>query len=139
MRVKMTTKTASKLEIHIGKRLRALRKQRGMSLMKIGEIAGVTQQQASRLERAQNQMTASQLYRFARGLDVNVSWFYDGFKEDPAELERLKAVIGENQADWSPSTIKELDDALLTAWNALSSKSQKERILAMIEGFAFEV
>ena len=135
----MTTKTASELEIHIGKRLRALRKQQGMSLMKIGEIAGVTQQQASRLERAQNQMTASQLYRFARGLDVNVSWFYGGFKEDPAELERLKAVIGENQADWSPSTIKELDDALLTAWHALSSKSQKERVLTMIEGFAFEV
>lgn len=135
----MATKTASKLEIHIVKRLRALRKERGMSLMKIGEIVGVTQQQASRLERAENQMTASQLYRFARGLDVNVSWFYDGFKEDPTELERLKTVIDKDQANWSSSTTKEIDDALLTAWNALSSESQKERVLAMIEGFAFEV
>jgi len=137
--VKMAKKSPSELDIHMGKRLRFLRKRRGMSLMKIGEIAGVTQQQASRLERAQNQMTASQLYRFARGLDVNVSWFYEGFKEDPAELERLKAVIGENQADWSPSTIKELDDALLTAWNALPSKSKKEKVLAMLEEFAFGV
>ena len=107
--------------------------------MKIGEIAGVTQQQASRLERAQNQLTASQLYRFARGLDVNVSWFYEGFKEDPAEIERLKAAIGENRSEWSPNTSRELDDALLTAWNALPSKSQKERVLAMIEGFVFGV
>jgi len=135
----MAAKTASELEIHIGKRLRALRKQRGMSLMKMGEIVGVTQQQASRLERAQNQMTASQLYKFARGLDVNVSWFYVGFEEDPAEIERLKAAIGENRSEWSPNTSEQLDDALLTAWHALSSKSQKERVLAMIEGFAFGV
>ena len=130
---------ATKLELHIGSRLRGLRKQRDMNLMKAGEIIEVSPQQASRLERAQNQMSASQLYRFARGFNVPVNLFYEGYEEDPAELERLKAAIGENQADWSPNTGKELDDALLTAWNALPSKSQKERVLAMIEGFAFDV
>ena len=137
--VKMAKKSPSELDIHIGKRLRFLRKQRGLSLMKIGEIAGVTQQQVSRLERAKNNLTAVQLFRFARGLDVNVSWFYEKFEDDPEELERLKTVIGENRADWSPSTSKELDDALLTAWNALPSKSKKEKVLALLEEFAFGV
>lgn len=135
----MAAKSASKLDIHIGKRLRALRKEQGMSLLKIGEIAGVTQQQASRLERAENQMSASQLYKFARALNVDVSWFYLGYEEDPAELERVRVAIGEDRSDWSAASSEKLDEALLTAWKALASKEQRERLLAMVEGFALGV
>lgn len=130
---------ATKLELHIGSRLRGLRKHRGLSLMKAGEIIEVSPQQIHRLETSQNQMNASQLYRFARGFNVPVNLFYEGYEEDPAELERLKIAIGENQADWSPNTGKELDDALFTAWNALPSKSKKEKVLALLEEFAFGV
>lgn len=135
----MASRTATDLEIHIGKRLRALRKQRKMSLMELGDIAGVTQQQASRLERAENHMTAAQLYKFARGLNVNVSWFYEGYEESPEEIARMQALIDEDRSDWSPETSQELDEALLTAWKALDSRDQRKRLLAMIEGFAFGV
>ena len=130
---------ATKLELHIGERLRILRKQRGISLMKAGEIIEVSPQQASRLELAKNQMSASQLYRFTRGFNVPVMWFYEGFKEEPEELERLKVVIDENHANLSSNTSEDLDDALLTAWHAIPSKAQRKRVLAMIEGFAFGV
>ncbi len=107
--------------------------------MKAGEIIEVSPQQASRLELAKNQMSASQLYRFTRGFNVSVTWFYEGYKEEPEELERLKVVIDENYANLSSNPGKNLDDALLTAWHALPSKDHKERVLAMIEGFAFGV
>lgn len=135
----MATKNPSKLEIHIGRRLRALRKERGLSLMQVGEIVGVTPQQASRLERAENQLTANHIYSFARAFGVPVAWFYQGYEEEPEELERIRTVLNEYQADWVPATAKELDEVLLAAWHGLPSKIQQQRVLAMLEGFAFEV
>jgi transcriptional regulator with XRE-family HTH domain len=66
-------------DIEIAKRVRALRLQRGLSQIELGEVLGVTFQQVQKYERGTNRIAAGRLYRIAEVLDVPVTFFYEGF------------------------------------------------------------
>ncbi len=135
----MQKQNAKALDKHIGKRLRALRQQRKMSLEQLAEILDVTQQQMSRYELGQHRLSAAQLYQLARAFDNNVSWFFQGYRENSEELKRLEVILHENKGAYSTDTKREKEQALLAAWQALPSDLQRERLLALLEAFCFEV
>ena len=72
------------LELSIGARLRARRRQLGLSQSDLAEKLGVSFQQVQKYERGSNRISASKLYEIARTLRVPISWFFEGLS-DPAE------------------------------------------------------
>lgn len=58
------------LDVAIGARIRARRKQLGLSQEHLGEVLGVTFQQIQKYERGANRLAASSLIRIAEILDV---------------------------------------------------------------------
>lgn len=124
------------LNRHIGARLRLLRLQRGLSLDSVAEIIDVSQQQVSRYELGRNRLSAAQLYRLARGLDVPVAWFFRDYDEDHAELQRLRVALREDRGEWHTETPAEEEQALLLAWRALPGSLQRKRLIALIEAFS---
>ena len=135
----MAKQTAQLLDRHIGERLRALRLERGMSLDAVAEIIEVSQQQVSRYEQGHNRLSAAQVYRLGRGLDVPVSWFFRGYQEDKDELGRLKIVLQEERGEWRLYGKEDMEQTLLSAWYALPSHRQRERVLSMLEAFSFDL
>jgi transcriptional regulator with XRE-family HTH domain len=71
---------ASKLEIFLGKRLRAFRKQFGWSLMELGGLVGVSHHQIHKYELAQTRISAAKLYRFSQLFGIPADRFFDGFQ-----------------------------------------------------------
>lgn len=69
---------ATRIDIHVGKKLRRFRNARDLSQQKLGTQVGITFQQIQKYERGTNRISASRLYQFARALDVSVSDFYEG-------------------------------------------------------------
>lgn len=61
------------IDAEIGRRLQALRQQRGLSLAALAEASGVSKAMISRVERAQSSATAALLGRLAAGLGVPLS------------------------------------------------------------------
>ena len=120
----------------VGSRLRILRESRGLSLEAAGEILEVSQQQVSRYERGHHRLSAGQLYRLARGFDVPVSWFYEGYQETQEELDRLRLAVREERSQWRPATQSEQEQALLVAWRALPGAEQREAVQGLMEAFA---
>ncbi len=120
----------------VGQRLRALREQRGYSLEAVGELLEVSQQQVSRYERGQHRLSAGQICRLACGFDVSVAWFFEGYQEEPAELQRIRAVVREDRGLWRPVTNAEEEHALLEAWRALPAAGQREAVVRLVESFA---
>lgn len=88
------------VDVHVGRRLRALRKERGYSQQTLASAVGLTFQQAQKYERGANRISASKLYAFAALLKVSVNTFFVGLPEQdepdvPATSpDRLDAIIG---------------------------------------------
>jgi transcriptional regulator with XRE-family HTH domain len=78
--------------VHIGHRIRSLRKQLGMSQADLGELIGVRFQQVQKYENGANRVSAAALYEVACALGVPIKYFFEGLsppgKAASADLRR---------------------------------------------------
>ena len=63
---------------HVGARMRERRVMLGLTQQQMADLIGVTYQQAHKYEKGINRVAAGRLYRIARALGVDVSYFYEG-------------------------------------------------------------
>jgi transcriptional regulator with XRE-family HTH domain len=70
-------------DAEIGKRVRTLRLQRGLSQGELGGLISVTFQQVQKYEKGTNRISAGRLQRIAEVLSVPVSFFFDGADDSP--------------------------------------------------------
>jgi transcriptional regulator with XRE-family HTH domain len=68
-------------DTEIGKRIRALRLERGLSQTELGNLLGVTFQQIQKYEKGANRVAAGRLQRVAEALEVPITFFYAGNTE----------------------------------------------------------
>lgn len=66
------------VDVHVGQRLRILRKEAALSQKQLASAVGVTFQQVQKYERGTNRVSASKLYEFAGVLQKTVADFYEG-------------------------------------------------------------
>lgn len=95
------TKCVSNYDRHIAERLKAARKQCGMSQTAAGAKLGVTFQQMQKTERATNRISAGNLYLLARAYNVPIGYFFEGLeksKNTEADLS-IKLISISNGAD----------------------------------------
>ena len=68
--------------VHIGERLRTLRKLRKVSQRRLAEAVGLSYQMIQKYERGECRISAAALWRFSSTLDVPPSFFFDGIEAD---------------------------------------------------------
>jgi transcriptional regulator with XRE-family HTH domain len=90
------------LDVHLGRRLRAMRRQAGLSLQQMAAEVGVAFQQLQKYETGANRMSAAMVYRLAHALGRPVAAFYEGLLDpsDPSRgtndlIPELDAIIGQ--------------------------------------------
>ena len=74
----------TRIDRHVGQRLRARRVVMGMTQSDLAEATGVSYQQVQKYEAGTNRVSAGRLYEIARKLDVDVPYFYQGL--DPEQV-----------------------------------------------------
>jgi transcriptional regulator with XRE-family HTH domain len=81
----VSRKRAANVDHYVGHRIRERRIFLGLTTQQVADLIGVTSQQALRYERGINSIASGRLYAIARGLGVDVSYFFAGVPdEDPA-------------------------------------------------------
>ena len=65
-------------DVEIGRKIRALRLQRGLSQTSLAEGIGLTFQQVQKYEKGTNRVSAGRLQKIADMLDTPVTFFYGG-------------------------------------------------------------
>ena len=65
-------------DVEIGRKIRALRLQRGMSQSALAEKIGLTFQQVQKYEKGTNRVSAGRLQQIADVLGVDVTFFFSG-------------------------------------------------------------
>ena len=62
---------------NLGKRLRALRNERGLTLVQLGQQVGLSASYLSQIERGETMPSLSRLTTIAKALDVEVGYFFE--------------------------------------------------------------
>jgi transcriptional regulator with XRE-family HTH domain len=108
-----TVKSPTDIDREVGKRLRALREEAGISQTALGDGSGITFQQVQKYENGVNRVSVSRLLQFCDVLRVPISQVLDGIatshqpKADP--LQALRSGYGVRLAQ---------------AWDRLNPKTQ---------------
>ncbi len=76
-----------RIDIHLGRRLRARRQLLGFSQRQVAEACGVTFQQIQKYESGRSGLSAAQLWRISRFIDAPIGYFFDGLTPEPALVE----------------------------------------------------
>lgn len=94
---------------HVGARLRALRRERGLSQTALGRRLDVTFQQVQKYESGYNRISAGRLYHAALALEVPLMAFFDGYvvKEQRQAAQPNPKTGAICQAEPSPATAAE--------------------------------
>ena len=81
------------VDVLVGRRLRARRRLLGYSQQTLGDACGVTFQQIHKYEAAVCKMSVLMLWKLARALDVEVSYFFAGLsaEEEVVTIRRREA------------------------------------------------
>lgn len=122
-----------RLDEHIGLCLRRLRNQKQYSLEQVAEWLNISKQQVSRLEHGKNRMSIVQLYQIARGFNVPMSWFFEGFKDDSDEVKWISTMVREDRSQWVPSNKQDQSKKLLALWNMVDNKKLQLQIIHLLE------
>lgn len=79
------SKEATIVDQHVAGRLRAARKQAGLSQSDAAERLNLTFQQVQKYENGANRISAGKLFLLAQTYGVSPSWFFDGLPEGAIE------------------------------------------------------
>ena len=74
-------KRSSKVDAHVGRRIRERRKALGLSQEKLGDALGISFQQVQKYEIDLNRVSASRLWDTAKALEVDVGYFFEGIQK----------------------------------------------------------
>jgi transcriptional regulator with XRE-family HTH domain len=86
------THTPDPVDIHVGERIRLLRKNADMSQQQLGELLDVTFQQIQKYERGTNRISGSMMWRAAGALGVTPNDFYEGLQGPSVNPDSVKIV-----------------------------------------------
>lgn len=89
------------IDLHVGSRLRERRVGLRMSQGKLGEAIGVTFQQVQKYENGSNRIGASNLYKMAGALGVDVGFFFEGYTEPAPDTDP-----GQGLGDHPPAALR---------------------------------
>ena len=77
----VVAKRSSKVEAHVGRRVRERRREIGMSQTKLGDALGISFQQVQKYEIGINRVSASRLWDIANILEVDFGHFFEGIQK----------------------------------------------------------
>ena len=81
------------IDVYVGKRIRYLRKIKGMRQKDIANQAGVNFQQINKYESAADRISASRLYMICEALDITLVDFFAGLYEEESGAGGEEAIL----------------------------------------------
>jgi transcriptional regulator with XRE-family HTH domain len=117
------------VDVAVGRMLRALRNERGMSQGALANAVGLTFQQIQKYEKGTNRIGASRLMQFAEALNVNVARFFeglDGQRETPESPSLLELATNK------PGAFR-----LMQAYTAIENVDVGMAIVRLVEAYAY--
>ena len=82
--------SATKVDAHVGQRVRGRRKEMGLSQEKLAKSLGVSFQQVQKYEIGINRVSAGRLWDIADSLEVDIGYFFEGIAKGLGRSRKIK-------------------------------------------------
>ncbi len=136
MRKKRASKgTADPIDRYVGSRVRVRRLGLGMSQTKLGQAIGVTFQQIQKYENGANRIGASNLYKVAKALGVDVTFFYEGMPGTIAKGKRGRRARPSVEFEGDPTRSREAI-ALMHNYSRIAIPRLRKRVFDLVKSLA---
>jgi len=112
-------------DVEIGRKIRALRLERGLSQSGLAEGIGLTFQQVQKYEKGANRVSAGRLQQIADILNVPVVFFYGGMGARAKKSEIAPSSLQFRQTKWALR--------LMRAYPAVSKRSTYYALVVLAE------
>src|SRR5882762_9453889 len=112
-------------DLEIGRKIRALRLERGLSQSGLADGIGLTFQQVQKYEKGTNRVSAGRLQRIAELLNIPIMFFYGGTDARPKKNEPRSANLAFMQTKGAMR--------LLRAYTDISSRTTKYALVVLAE------
>ena len=112
-------------DVEIGRKIRALRLERGLSQTGLADSIGLTFQQVQKYEKGANRVSAGRLHKIAEMLNIPVTFFYGGMSSRAKKREA-------SDPDFS---FMQTRDAvrIMRAYSEIESRSTKYALVVLAE------
>lgn len=121
----------SPIDLHLAKKLRAMRTQCGVTQYELGELIGVTFQQIQKYESALNKISASRLYEICRVLNRPLSSFFENMAvdEDYYNFE----FVSENEVMQEDQERNKEVANLIKAFNQIKDEEVRKNVINLVD------
>lgn len=126
------------VDIYVGARLRARRTLLGMTQENLGEAVGLTFQQIQKYERGTNRIVASRLYEFAKVLNIQVSYFFDGFEYAHPTSDSKKVVDEDKMTYEAEPILTRSSIELIRKYSSITDPSKKKLVHDLVKTLSFQ-
>ena len=123
------------IDKYVGSRVRARRVGLRLSQTKLGEAIDVTFQQVQKYENGTNRIGASNLYKIAKALSVDVSFFFDSMPNFDAGETASAAANDQSDFELDPMTSREAIE-LMHNYYRVQDESVRKRLSQFVKTLA---
>jgi transcriptional regulator with XRE-family HTH domain len=116
------------VDVHVGARPRRRRELLGIKVQQLAVAMGVSFQQIQKYESAENHISPSRLYQFARALAVPVAWFFDGLPS--ATTRRPDTAVPEHELQSRETA------SLVEAYYRIAEPKRRRAVYRLIQSMA---
>ena len=119
------SKSASEIDVHVGRSVRRRREALGISQGRLGRYLGLTFSQIQKYEKGTNRIGAGRLYQIAAYLGVAPSRFFEGLADDADSAEAANGSVRRDE-------VTTLNDAFA----AIHDDETRASVLALVRSLA---
>lgn len=124
------------IDRYVGSRVRTRRVGLRISQTKLGEAVGVTFQQVQKYENGANRIGASNLYKIAKTLGVEISYFYDGVEAVPdADQPQVLSDLPQVPLEKDPMSSREAIEMMHNFYR-ITDESVRTRLAQFVKSLA---
>jgi len=126
------------VDVHVGKKLRQRRTILGMTQDALAKAVGITFQQVQKYERGVNRMGASRLFEFSRVVNVPISYFYEGFKDESTKAGRRGVYsLSEEALDFEQEILSSKETLeLFKSFARISDAKLKRKVIDLVRSIS---
>ncbi|MDR2268258.1 MAG: helix-turn-helix domain-containing protein [Holosporaceae bacterium] len=119
------------LDVYIGNKIKLRRSMLSISQEKLGAFLGLTFQQIQKYEKGVNRVSASTLYLISNALNVDISYFMEGFEENSNALHDNNRPFYKSDITYNRESMD-----LLKIYYGVEDQVVRKKIIELIRTFS---
>lgn len=121
------TRRPDPVDLHVGQRIRARRRELGLSQTALGVAVGVSFKQIQKYESGANRIGAGRLYEIAKALNIEIESLFEGAPADSPVARR-----GSVRQEVTGSGIDRESERLIEAYYAIGDRQMRQHFLNLL-------